>query len=343
MPSKTLHIGLLGFDGVNGLDLSGPAEVFANANQHAATDARQAPPYALHVVGLEERPFTTESGLKLTPSCTVSNVPALDTLIVPGGAGLRVAATNARVAEWIAASTSAIRRIASICTGVYGLAPTGLLDGRRVATHWRFAEDVRRRFPNLRVDGDAIYAVDGRFFTSAGISSGIDLALALIERDLGSGIALAVAREMVVYLRRPGGQSQFSEPLRFQTHATDRYADLAAWIVTHLTDDLSVQALAERACLGERQFRRGFVEAFDCTPAAYVEELRMGEARSRLLASDTTIDRIAASVGFRSTDVFRRAFERKFGITPADYRRGFGPEPSPTRLRSLPLSEGKTP
>jgi transcriptional regulator GlxA family with amidase domain len=317
------NVGLLGFDGVNGIDLVGPSDAFAYASAFAEKDIGE-PAYRLYLIGLDSSPFTSESGLKFVPDRTLADAPALDTLIIPGGEGLRVAKTNAKVAAWIKQNNAGVRRIVSICTGIYGLAPTGLVDGRRVATHWRHAQDVRDRYPLLDVDGDTIFALDGRFCTSAGITAGIDLALVLIEQDLGSDIALAVAREMVVYLRRPGGQSQFAEPLRFQTRATDRFAELATWIVAHLSHDLSIDALAARACLSARQFRRRFIETFDCTPAAYVEELRMTEARTKLLSSNVTVERIAASVGFKSADVFRRAFERKLGITPADYRRGFG-------------------
>jgi len=334
-----LNIGFLGFDGVNGLDLAGPAEAFANASALAMGDAGGPAPYALHIIGLQARPFRTESGLTISPDCTLATAPTLDTLIVPGGAGLRDESINAQVVEWIKHHAAGTRRLASICTGVCGVAPTGLLDGRRVATHWRFAADVRRRFPQLKVDGDAIFTVDGKYFTSVGISSGIDLALTLIEQDLGNRLALAVAREMVVYLRRPGGQSQYSEPLRFQTGASDRLADLAAWIATHLDDDLSVEALANRVCLSPRQFRRCFADTFERIPAAFVEELRMSEARTRLIGSSATIERIATSVGFKSADVFRRAFLHKFGIAPADYRRGFGsisPSSPPTHLQPQP-------
>jgi transcriptional regulator GlxA family with amidase domain len=209
-------------------------------------------------------------------------------------------------------------------TGIFGLAPTGLLDGRRVTTHWRWAPALASQYPALRVDSDALFVQDGKFYTGGGITAGIDLALALIEEDLGPRTALAAAREMVVYLKRPGGQEQYSEPLRSQVRAAGRLADLVAWIDGHLDRDLSVEVLAQRACLSPRQFNRRFSEAFNCTPARYVEDARMRMARQRLIAPGHTVAGIADSLGFSSADVFRRAFERRFGIAPIEYRHRFG-------------------
>jgi transcriptional regulator GlxA family with amidase domain len=319
----TLRIGVLGFDGVNALDLTGPLEAFANATQLAAAAGAQTASYELIVIGIGKAAFAAESGILFRPHCSLREAPELDTLIVPGGQGLRDAATNAKVAAWIAAHVGRFRRIASVCTGIYGLAPTGVLDGRNVATHWRWAAEVARRFPNLKVDGNALFIKDGRYYTSGGITAGIDLALALIEEDLGPQAALAVARELVVYLKRPGGQEQYSEPLRFQVRSTDGFADLIAWIEAHLDRDLSVDALAARACLSARHFSRRFAMTFGCTPAEHVGNVRMSEARRRLMHSAGTIDRIAASLGFSSADPFRRAFERRFGLPPSSYRQRF--------------------
>jgi transcriptional regulator GlxA family with amidase domain len=192
-----------------------------------------------------------------------------------------------------------------------------------VATHWKFAADVARRFPRLKVDSDAIFIEDGPFHTAAGVTSGIDLSLKFVEDDLGPQAALAVARMLVVYMKRPGGQEQYSEPLRFQTLADDRFADLAAWMSAHLNDNLSVDALAAHACICPRHLSRKFKQVFGRPPAAFVEGLRLDEAR-RLLSSDrASIEGVADSVGFASADSFRRAFERRFGITPTGYRGRF--------------------
>jgi len=331
--ATTRVIGVLGFDGVNAQDVVGPIEAFTSANSYAA-DQSQNPPYRVQLIGLDSGAFTSESSLMLMPHCTLVDAPKLDTLIVPGGSGLRVPDVNARVADWLLNNTDGIRRVATVCTGVYGLAPTGLLDGREVTTHWRFAADVASRFPKLKIDGNAIFTKDGRYYTSAGITAGIDLALALIESDLGPAAALAVARDLVVYLMRPGGQAQYSEPLRFQVRAGDRFAELAAWIAAHLDADLSVEVLAQRVCLGTRHFARRFRAEFGCTPAAYVEDLRLSEARRRLTLRGAAIERIATSVGFQSADVFRRAFERRYGLSPQNYRERFGSASSPASSRS---------
>jgi transcriptional regulator GlxA family with amidase domain len=280
--------------------------------------------YELVTIGLEANAMPAESGLLFNPQFTLATTPKLDTLLIPGGRGIRDPRTARRVAAWINALTYQPRRIAAVCTGVFGLAASGLLDGRCVTTHWRYAQDVAQRFPALKVDAGAIFLKDGPFYTSAGITAGIDLSLALIEEDYGLPVALAVARELVVYLKRSGGQEQYSEPLKFQTRSTDRVADVAAWIMANLQQDLSVKRLAAHAKLGARHFSRRFQRAFGATPAVFVDRARMDEARRRLLGNHRTIEEVALSVGFQSDDVFRRSFERRFGVSPSVYRSRFG-------------------
>jgi transcriptional regulator GlxA family with amidase domain len=322
MPTR--RIGFLGYQGLQALDLVGPADAFtSDALRSPEYSSDGKPPYEVIVIGLESKRFVAASGIEFRASHVVPSNVRLDTLIVPGGSGLRKTGLADDAAAWITSRAPSIRRIASVCTGIYGLAPTGLLDGRAVTTHWAWATDVQRRFPKLRVDSDALYLKDGKFCTSAGITAGVDMALAMIEDDLGPEAALAVAREMVVYVKRSGGQNQYSEPLRFQVEATDRFADLAAWIPTHLRNDLSVEALAERACLSVRQFTRAFRERFSTTPGAFVEETRLTEACRRLALRRTTVESVARSVGYASDDSFRRAFERRFGVLPRDYRNRF--------------------
>ncbi|MBX7185059.1 MAG: GlxA family transcriptional regulator [Vicinamibacteria bacterium] len=326
---KPRRIAFLAFDGVNALDLTGPSEVFASALVESGGATR--PGYAISILGLKGREVRSESGVLLKPHQSLSARLDIDTLIVPGGRGLRVPSVNARVAKWIRERAPKIRRIASVCTGIYGLAATGLLEGRRVTTHWRFVRDVTEKFPGLRMEPNALHVRDGSFYTSAGVTAGIDLALALVEEDYGPEVALRAARELVVYLKRSGGQEQYSEPLRFQVEATEPIAALGAWIRSHLRHDLSVEALARRASLCPRQFSRRFQRAFRQTPAAFVEDLRLGEARERLAASTTPIESLAASVGFSNPDSFRRAFERRYGLPPTAYRKRFaarGPEAS---------------
>ncbi len=319
---RTRRIGILAFNDVQALDVIGPSDAFTLVRADD-TDTPGVQPYEITVIGVTGRRVTAESGVMLQANVVL---PAprlrLDTLIIPGGRGIRgpVAET---VAAWIRERAPRIRRIAAVCTGIYGLAPTGLIDGRHVTTHWRFAADLARRYPALRVDADALYLKDGPFYTSAGITAGIDLALALIEEDCGPRAALATARDLVMFVKRPGGQNQFSEPLQFQADSADRFADLVAWINGHLNGDLSVETLARRVFLSPRQFSRTFKGAYGTSPAAFVETMRLDEAGRRLAESRAPVDRIARSVGFASDDGFRRAFERRFGVSPRSYRARF--------------------
>jgi transcriptional regulator GlxA family with amidase domain len=295
--------------------------VFATANGVAP----QARPYELVVLGLKKGPFTAESGLKVLPDLLLAQAPPLDTLIVPGGAGLRLnAKLRESIADWLRRNAPRVRRVASVCTGIYPLTESGLLDGRRATTHWRFAEDVAQRWPAVLLDPDAIYIKDGRYYTSAGISAGIDLALALVEEDLGNAIALAVARELVVYMKRSGGQLQYSEPLRVQSLAPGGFSEMLAWMHESLAKDLSVDVLAERAHMSARHFSRKFKAELGATPAEFVEILRLDESRWLLANLEFSIEALAAAVGYRSADAFRRAFERRFGLSPSDYRGRFG-------------------
>jgi len=329
-----LRIGLLGYDHINAVDLVGPAEAFSSAIYQNSKDGLQRP-YQVTVIGLTKRSFVAESGIIFQPAATVDDSLEIDTLVIPGGCGLRDPATNRKIAACILENAPQIRRIASVCTGLYGLAATGLLDGRRVTTHWRFAHDAAQRFSRLRVEPDALFIKDGRYYTSAGVTAGIDLALSLIEEDFGSKVALAVAREMVVYLKRSGGQQQYSEPLQFQTNSSDRFAELGHWMINHPNEEMSIDSLARRAALSPRQFFRRFKEHFGSSPATFVETLRLNEARRRLSAGALSIESVAESVGFKGADSFRRAFERRFRVTPSNYRRTFG-------LRSTPAANDRS-
>jgi transcriptional regulator GlxA family with amidase domain len=323
MATKRKRIGILLYPGIQALDAAGPMDAFAAAGV-SDDKGRAAAGYDVFTVGLSGRPVTAESGLVLTPTYSAANAPAMDTLVIPGGCSMRDPAKAKAVSAWIRRRAPKLRRIAAICTGVYGLAGTGLLEGRKVTTHWRFARDLAQRFPNLRIEADAIFTKDGPYYTSAGITAGIDLALALIEEDYGPAVSLAVARELVVYLRRPGGQAQYSEPLKYETQSPDRLAEVTRWITTNLHKPITVEALAQQARLCPRQFSRRFKRAFGVSPAAFVESTRLNEAQRRLADSARSIDRVAASLGYRSSHVFRRAFERRFGISPSLYRSRFG-------------------
>jgi transcriptional regulator GlxA family with amidase domain len=321
--SRPKRIGILLFDGITALDAAGPMEAFGTAAVSSEGRGKRRC-YELVTIGLTKKEVVAESELILRPSTTLTECPKLDTLIIPGGRGLREPPTNKVIADWVKSRASTTRRIAAVCTGVFGLAPTGLLDDKVVTTHWHFVEDLSRSFPALKVNANALFLGDGHIYTSAGITAGIDLCLSLIEEDYGRTAALTVARELVVFMKRPGGQEQYSEPLQFQIESTDSTAEVAAYIRSNLNKNLSVRALAKMAHLSERQFGRRFGAAFQRSPAAYVETVRLDEARARLSESRCNIDRLAASVGFASDDAFRRAFVRRFGVSPSNYRTRFG-------------------
>lgn len=315
------RIGIIGYDGVQATDVAGPADAFSLANSLANGKSG---PYEVALLAVRKGPMRTESGLAFYSNATLSRHGLLDTIIVPGGRGLRLdSAVRDSVAEWLRENAPRARRVASVCTGMYALAASGLIDGRSATTHWRFASDVAQRWTRVRMNADAIFVKDGKFYTSAGITAGIDLCLALIEEDLGREVSLRVAREMVVYLKRSGGQLQYSQPLRLQTQAKGRFNDIAAWIRGHLTEDLTIEAMAERASLSPRHFTRTFRTTFGITPADFVEELRLDEARWLLVNAEDAIENVAADVGYSSDDTFRRAFERHFGIAPKEYRNRF--------------------
>jgi transcriptional regulator GlxA family with amidase domain len=318
---KVRRIAIVAYDGVQTLDVVGPADVFSGANSLLA---REPAPYEVAVLGVRHGPIAAESGVRFYADATLADGGLFDTVIVPGGRALRLESnTRAAVARFVSAQAKTARRVASVCTGIFALAETGLLDGRTVTTHWRFAHEVQQRWPNLRVNADAIFLQDGKFYTSAGVTAGIDLALSFVEEDFGSELALAVAREIVVYLKRSGGQLQYSQPLHAQVVARTRFGDLAEWIRGNLQNDLTLEVLAERVNLSPRHFARKFKAAFGLTPTDFVQELRLDEARWLLVNGEDPIGALADTVGYATDDTFRRAFERRFGIAPAEYRRRF--------------------
>jgi transcriptional regulator GlxA family with amidase domain len=230
---------------------------------------------------------------------------------------------DAGLLDWIARAAQRARRVVSVCTGAYLLAAAGLLDSRRATTHWQWCEALAERYPDVRVEPDPVFVRDGNVWTSAGVTAGIDLALALVEEDLGPDVALASARELVVFLKRPGGQSQFSGALSAQQAARPALRELQAWIAGHLAEDLSVAALADQANMSERSFARAFRREVGDTPAAYVEKLRVERARVLLEDGAPSLEGVARSAGFASAEVLRRAFHRRVGVPPADYRARF--------------------
>jgi len=311
--------GILAFDGLATLDLTGPVEALTLA-RHSGKQGVDAQCYKTIILGLTSRRFVTESGLHCTADATIDSAGPLDTIVIPGGRGLLRGETNRRAADWLAARAEHTRRMAAVATGIYALAQSGLVDGRLVVTHWRYAPDVARRFPKLRLSQNASFVKDDRFYSSAGGTAGIEMTLALIQEDFGSVIAQKVARELVMRLRPPGEPDEPFSDSGYQCGPFERLSDLPAWIIAHLDKELTVVALAERTGISLRHFRRLFREVFNCAPAAFVVEMRLSEARRRLLGLSATVESVAESVGFRSPDVFCRAFERRVGLTPTAFR-----------------------
>ena len=319
-PSRR-RIVFLAFPEVVLLDLTGPWEVFALANRLAGDVAS---PYALELVsGDNSGKILSDSGISMEPHRFARHSRgAIDTLIVPA-AEFASNPDSARIVEVIQRFALRSRRVVSICGGAFLLAEAGLLDGRRATTHWRGAQALSARFPKINVQADAIYVKDDHVYTSAGVTAGIDLALALVEEDLGQAIALECARNLVMFMRRPGGQSQFSTTLESQKAERDVINDLVSWATGHLEHDLSVRALAERAHMSVRNFSRVFRSEVGMTPAAFVEQLRVDATRRYLETSEASIDEISDLCGFQSSDSMRRSFQRVVRVTPSNYRQRF--------------------
>jgi transcriptional regulator GlxA family with amidase domain len=312
---------IVAFPDVQLLDVVGPLEVFSIANRLAGR-----PEYGLEVVTVDGEPVTGSSGLAVMPHRAITGARGtIDTLVVTGGVGTAAAARDAALVRWVARVAPRCRRVSSVCSGAFLLAAAGLLDGRRATTHWSVCDLLARQYPKVTVETDPIFVRDGNVTTSAGVTAGMDLALAFVEDDLGAAPALAVARQLVLFVRRPGGQSQFSAQLATQhDHAArPRLHDLQAWIADHPDADLSVAALASRAAMSPRHFARAFRDEVGTTPAAYVECARVEHARRLLETTGLGVGEIARACGFGSVDTMRRAFSRRLGVAPADYRLRF--------------------
>jgi transcriptional regulator GlxA family with amidase domain len=320
-PNPIRVIDVLAYPAVQLLDVAGPVQVFASANDLVA-GAGGAQPYLLRVVAQGGESVTTSAGVALAAGPLTPLGEALDTLLVAGGQGAEAAAENPALVDWVRQRATQARRVASVCTGALLLAAAGVLDGRRAATHWEYCARLAKRFPAVRVEPDPIFVCDGQVWTSAGVTAGIDLALALVEEDLGRSVALAVARHLVVFLKRPGGQAQFSAALALQA-ADDKFGALHDWINGHLGDDLSLSVLADQAGMSERSFSRHYAEATGQTPARAIERLRVEAARRLLSESRVPIKRIAQRCGFGSEETMRRSFLRLLAVTPQDYRARF--------------------
>lgn len=307
------------YPGLQSLDAVGPIEVFATANREAGR-----PEYAIEVAAPSGPTVTAMSGVVLGVDHRVRNLRgSLDTLVVVGGDGTVDAMRDRALVEGIRRLAGRARRVTSVCSGAFLLAEAGLLDGRRATTHWSVCDTLASRYPAVRVDADPIFVRDGNIYTSAGVTAGMDLALALVEEDLGRDLALAVARRLVLFLRRPGNQSQFSAQLAAQIAARDTLRDVQQWIAEHPDSDLSVMAMAARAGMSERNFARCFKDEVGVTPGRYVETVRIEVARRLLEDTDASIAAVARTSGFGTPETLRRVFLRALRTGPSEYRRRF--------------------
>ncbi|EAQ77431.1 GlxA family transcriptional regulator [Blastopirellula marina] len=304
------------------LDVAGPWDVFHNANQLWEKSPQ---PYSLELVaaagGLQ---IGTAGGLPLTASKTIQSCRGpIDTLVVPAADGLEPEEVSPETIRHICRLAAQSRRVVSVCTGAFILAAAGLLNGRRVTTHWRCGSDLARRYPSISVESDQIYIRDGNVYTSAGVTAGMDLAIALLEEDLGRELALRVARNLVMFIRRAGGQTQFSTTLESQIAERDSLRDLLAWATDHLNRDLSVEALADQVHMSPRNFARVFRKELGSTPAKFIERLRVESARNMLESSTADHGEIATKCGFGGVNAMRRAFLRVLKVIPSEYRDRF--------------------
>jgi transcriptional regulator GlxA family with amidase domain len=318
------------FDGVQSLDVTGPLEAFAHAR---AADGW--PLYEVRTASLRGQQVRASSGLRLVPDDALADFGRRppDLLVIPGGPGARHA--DPELVRWVRDHARQARRLASVCTGAFLLAEAGLLAGRRVTTHWARCAELAGKYPDLTVDPDPIFIKDGDLATSAGVTAGIDLSLALIEDDVGRDTALAIARQLVMFLRRPGGQGQFSAHLAAQSASRQPLREVQQWIAEHPEEDLSVPALAQRASLSERQFARAFAAEAGVTPGRYVDQVRIEAARRRLEDTADSIEQTARACGYGTPEAMRRAFVKALGVSPAEYRRRFQPAlPAPISRES---------
>jgi transcriptional regulator GlxA family with amidase domain len=313
------RIEILAYPDIQLLDVSGPLQVFASANDFK-TQAGEPAPYEVTVVAASPR-IRTSAGLVLEAAALPVHGLEIDTLIVPGGWGVNAACEDSKLVQWIIGRSHDATRTASVCSGAMLLATAGLLDGRRAVTHWGRCAEFARRFPAVCLEPDPIFIRDGNVWTSAGVTAGIDLALSFVEADLGRRVALAVARELVVFLKRPGGQAQFSQTLKLQ-QGDERFDRLHGWIQDNLDGDLSLPNLAERANMSPRSFSRHYREATGRTPGRAIEEIRI-EAARRMLERGQAVNQTARRCGFGSEETMRRGFLRVLGTNPRDYRERF--------------------
>jgi transcriptional regulator GlxA family with amidase domain len=317
------RVAIVAFDGCQTLDVVGPYEVLAGASEAQAARGAKDRGYDVRIAAIGTA-ITSNSGIEMRAHVRLAQVREIDTLVIAGGEGARAAAKEPAIVAAVRKAAKRARRVTSVCTGAFVLAAAGLLDGKRATTHWAWCDALAGAFPRVRVERDPIYVRDGRVWTSAGVTAGIDLALAMVEEDLGREVAMLVARHMVVFVRRAGGQSQFSAQLAAQTAERPSLRDLQAWIVEHPDEALDVPSLAKKCAMSVRHFGRMFRAEVGLAPAAYVERVRVETARRLLEESARSIEEVAAAAGFGTPEALRRAFARRVGVSPREYRNRFG-------------------
>ncbi len=316
---------MLGFPGAQVLDITGPMEIFKGANDVLARNGLcDIPPYRLTLASREGGLFATTSGIRLAADCGLSALSApIDTLLVSGGDGVREAMRDKVLVSFIQRASKKARRVASVCSGAFLLAQAGLLDGRRATAHWRSLDLLAKNFPKITVDRDALYVRDGKFSSSAGVTAGMDLSLALVAEDCGQRVALEVAKDKVLFMIRSGGQSQFSTHLMAQSAESGRLRTVMKWALENLHTDLTVDVLASRAAMSPRNFARAFSAEIGATPARFIACARIDAARRKLEDSSKAVDVVAMDCGFGNGERMRRAFHRHLGVAPQAYRERF--------------------
>ena len=322
--SPTHKVVMVGFENAQILDITGPLEVFSRTSRWLVDYGyTKHVPYTVELVAASEGQFSCSSGISLMATRSYRDVGDIDTLLVSGGIGYQAVCESEATIDWIIEKANQVKRVGSICTGAFILAKAGLLDNKKATTHWAYCEKLRHDGETINVETDAIYVKQGKVYTSAGVTSGMDMALAMVEEDWGKRVSLAVAQELVLYLKRPGGQSQFSRQLGMQEAEDSKIAQLQVWMRDHPTENLNVPTLAEKMAMSERNFVRRFSDEVGTTPAKYVEQIRVEKARRCLEDTDWSIEKLAKQSGFNNTETLRRSFLRNVGVTPKEYRMRF--------------------
>lgn len=319
---KTILVPL--FDGIQAMDLCGPVDAFTEANDYSVRTLKKPAPYKIILASVGAKPRRSNANLSFNADTQLEkSIDGINTLLIPGGEGSRVVNKQRDFMGPISTLCEKAERIASVCTGSYILAELGLLDGKKATTHWRSCGHLQRQYPKIEVEQDAIFIQQDNIFTSAGISAGIDLALALIEQDLGHEMSLYVAKELVVYLRRSGGQSQFSQMLQTQQQAQHDFHVLARWLLDNLQKPITIDDMAEQCALSPRHFTRLFQQQLNSTPSKFLEQLRIEQAQRLLEQKDRSLTAVARQVGFNSVEHMRRCFMRHLKVTPSQYQQHF--------------------